>query len=151
MEGTERLDQPCMMPGGWRGRWIRLRSFRLEDWLYHILSDRTFSPGNDFVPLHWSSLYVTDDGKRCTLPEPTSDAYSRAPLIHVFSFLDDSFSIGIGWPDRWHCILHRPVVHAFIRWYLRQWIFGEWFGLRRVIWYWLLRRRCARWQTVPKA
>lgn len=99
------------------------RRFNLERSVFHWLS--TDWGGNDGVPL---------DGK--TLRDPQSG--------NVFAFLNDSFEIGFGWPERWHCMLRREVVHRFIRWYLFQWSVCEWFGLRRHIWYWLLRRRVSR-------
>jgi len=63
---------------------------------------------------------------------------------YVFSFVD-AFEIGIGYPDKWLCLLRREAVNKFIWWYLRQWAFGEWFGLRRVVWYCLLHRKVNRY------
>lgn len=100
--------------------------------LYHVLSEKWC--GNDAAPLNHRTLYVDDDGCR-----------------RVFSFLNDSFEIGIGYPDRWHAIIRRPAIHKFIFWYLRQWAFGEWFGLRRWLWYRLLHRSCERTRAAGAA
>jgi len=92
-----------------------------EQRLYHLLSEKWC--GNDNVPLGNRTLTTDDDG-----------------CERVFSFLNDSFEIGIGCPDRWHAIIRRETIHRFIWWYLRQWALGEWFGARRWIWYKLLDR-----------
>jgi hypothetical protein len=142
MTRTDEQQAKCeVMPSGWRGRWIRLRRFSLENWLYHRLSDHSLGCGNDFVPLDHRTLYVDHNGQFLRYEGVYSDTHG---IVNVFTFLDDSFKIGIGWPSKWHCILRREVIHTFIWWYLRQWAFGEWFGVRRWLWYKLLHRRVAR-------
>lgn len=113
------------MPAGWRGLYWRIRGFSLERWLYRLLAEKWC--GNDMVPLDHRTLHANEQG-----------------CEYVFSFLNDSFEIGIGYPNKWHCILRRETIHKFIWWYLRLWIFSEWFGLRRWLWYKLLFRSCDR-------
>lgn len=93
--------------------------------LYHALSEKWC--GNDGVPLDHRRLIADDDG-----------------CERVFAFLNDSFEIGIGWRERWHAIIRRETIHRFIWWYLRQWAFGEWLGVRRWLWYKLLHRQVER-------
>jgi len=122
------IDQSCkaqVMPSGLLGVYYKVKNFSLEKWLYHLLSEKWC--GNDMVPLDHRTLYVNNHG-----------------CDYVFSFLNDSFEIGIGYPNKWHTILRRETIHKFIWWYLRLWIFSEWFGLRRYIWYKLLHRQVNR-------
>lgn len=97
----------------------------MEKFLYNLLSDKT--TGSTSVPLSWSSKKIDDRG-----------------CERIISFINDSFDIGIGSPDKWYVIMRREAFHKMIRWYLIKWSFGEWFGLRRTIWYWLLKRRCSK-------
>jgi hypothetical protein len=137
-------QQACVMPDGWRGRWVRLRNFSLENWVYHLLSEKWC--GNDMVPLDHRALYVDDKGKCWREREVHSDSLTpygkdRMSVMNVFCFLNDSFDIGVGSPSRWHCMIRREAMNKFVWWYLRQRIFGEWCGLRRWAWYKLLFRR----------
>lgn len=97
-----------------------------ENRLYHILSTKWC--GNEVPPLDHETLYV-DDPHGCK---------------YVFSFLNDSFEIGIGYPSQWNTILRRETIHKFIRWYLFKYVFIEWLGIRRWLWYKLLHRSVCR-------
>jgi len=99
----------------------------IEDRLYHLLGE------NDSVPLDWR-----------TLAWRSKDGCDR-----VLVFLNDGFEIGIGYPHEWQVILSRKDFDMMIRWYLRQWAVGEWFGLRRALWYRLLNRRVERSKRAP--
>lgn len=110
-------------------RWDRFRNEGLEGVLYRLVSRNEFD-----VPLDHESITVDDDG-----------------VERVFCFLNDSFEIGIGYPSEWHAIIRRPAIHRFMRWYIRRWAWGEWFGLRRWIFYGLLSRRVARNRALFKA
>jgi hypothetical protein len=90
--------------------------------LFHLLAEKDC--GNDGPPLNHRSISVNDGG-----------------FERVFCILNDSFEIGIGWPAHWDTTVERKAIHKFIWWYLRLWIFSDWFGLRRWAWYKLLRRR----------
>ena len=109
----------------------RIRLFSLEEFLFKVLSDEWC--GNESVPLNHKTLYV---------PEGDSK--------YVFSFLNDSFEIGIGWPNKWHGIYRREVIRKFVFWYLFQWSICEWFGLRRWLWYKLLHRRVESYKKFGK-
>ena len=131
MEGQE-MAGACLET---RKRWLGSYGWSFLSWerrLYYLLSEHWC--GNEMVPLDHRSIHIDDDG--CT---------------RVFCFLDDSFEIGIGYPDEWHAIIRRPAIHRFIWWYLCQWAFGEWFGVRRWIWYKLLHRSCKRHNSIGKA
>jgi hypothetical protein len=103
----------------------------LEEIVYSLLSEKWC--GNDIAPLDHHTLYVNNNG-----------------CEYVFSFLNDSFEVGLGYPSKWHTIIRRECFHKIMFWYLRQWIFSEWFGLRRKIWYWLLHRRCTKRNNLIK-
>jgi hypothetical protein len=119
------LDGPCVATKWDRFRWRWLHRHAVEDLLYHILS--TEDCGNNGVPLNHSTLRFQD--------------YHGCE--QVVSFLNDSFEVGIGSPERWDLMIERKDFHRIIRWYLGQWAL-EWFGLRRWIWYKLLYRRVER-------
>ena len=110
-----------------------MRKLKLENKLYHILS--TDWCGNDDVPLTYRRLKIKhDDG-----------------LEYVISFENDSFELGFGYPDKWLMFLGRKDFHKVMRWYLKNWAWGEWFGLRRYLWYKLLHRKVERtkaWQRL---
>jgi hypothetical protein len=129
-------DDPTLIPRLERRRqFLGAYGWSLAAWerrLMHLVAEN--SCGNDGVPLDWRTLHVDDQG-----------------CERVFAFLNDSFEIGIGWPDRWHCIIRREAIHKFIWWYLRQWIFGEWLGLRRWIYYRLLHRSVERFAKMQHA
>lgn len=100
----------------------------LEGVLYRALS--TDFCGNDDVPCTHLTFEWKQNG-----------------CDYVASTLNDVFELGIGYPTEWHTTIRRENARQlawFILW--RWWIVGEWFGLRRAIWYWLLHRRCARWK-----
>jgi hypothetical protein len=62
----------------------------------------------------------------------------------VVVFENDAFELGFGYPDKWHMFIRRQDFHKIMRWYMFNWGYREWFGLRRTIWYKLLSRRVAR-------
>ena len=100
---------------------------KLEHRLYELLSDEYC--GNETMPLGNRSLRVT-----------TPDGCER-----VVMFTNDAFDLGFGYPDEWQMIIRREYFHQVMRWYLKQWAFGEWFGLKRKIWYVLLHRKVTRY------
>ena len=107
-------------------------SHEIENWFYHALS--TEWCGNDCVPCDYKTLRFKDDG-----------------CERVASITNDGFEISIGRPDEWWGSIRRKNARRlawFILW--DWWIWGEWFGLRRTIWYWLLHRRCERSNKIAK-
>ena len=68
---------------------------------------------------------------------------------HVAVFNNDAFEVWLGYPDKWLAHYSRKDFEKIIRWYLWRRIYGEWFGLRRSLWYWLLKRRVARSKPRP--
>lgn len=108
--------------------WTVRSLFTIQWWenrARHLVSEKWC--GNEMVPLDHRTLYFDNHG--CEM---------------VASFLNDSFEIGIGYPNKWHTIIRRESIHKLIRWYLRQFIFGEWCGLRRWAFYKLLHRSVER-------
>jgi hypothetical protein len=105
---------------------------RIESWFYGALS--TESCGKNRVPCDHLTFRWTEMAKE-----------------HIASVTNDAFELYIGYPNRWEFSIRRE--HArklawFILW--RWWIVGEWFGIRRAVWYWLLHRRCERSNRLGK-
>jgi len=70
--------------------------------------------------------------------------------LYVAEFLNDSYEIGIGFPDKWLVILRREYFHKLILWYIWRWIWGEWFGLRRWLFYKFLSLRVKKYSKFGK-
>lgn len=99
----------------------------MESWIFKKLS--TNWCGNDSAPLTNVSMKFK----------------SHHGSVEVVSFIDDAGEIGLGYMSQWHHIYHRKDFHRIVMWYLRHWIFSDWFGARRAIWFWLLHRKVARY------
>lgn len=121
----------------WRGR----REWRtnLREWL---LEDGAIQ-GLGGPPNNWQA-----SGKYAVRPGEAE---------YTARFLDDAFSIGVAayWPEdggesRWALILPAPVFRRLALWYLWRWTYGEWFGVRRWLFYRWLRRHVARMQQRRK-
>jgi len=97
-------------------RMDRLRNMTIPQIFLWALSSKWC--GCDMVPLSHEVLKIKD-----------------RDVDYVFCFLNDSFEIGIGYPDQWHGIYRRSMIHKFIRWYLMKWIFFDWFGLRSYLYF----------------
>lgn len=103
----------------------------IENFLYKALSDKWC--GNDMMPLNHRVLRFR----------------AQSGVDYVVSFQNDAFELGFGYPDEWKMFIGRKDFHKIMRWYIKNWAWGEWFGLRRYLWYKLLRRKVARttaWQ-----
>lgn len=95
-----------------------------------------------------------NDGVRLTILVDETHEYGRVQTHSVFaSFLNDAFEIWIGetYTDGdvesggWKFSCRTEVFRRLALWYLWRWAWGEWFGLRRKLFYWDLRRRCRKW------
>lgn len=91
----------------------------------------------------WNSLFgdIPNNHESITITK-NKDRWFEIPL--VASFVEDGFDIGIGSMDRWYILLERSALHKIILWYLWRWAWGEWFGLRRYLFYKFLKRRIER-------
>lgn len=125
----------------WRDR-MRRRREALIDW---AITDRTVGGGS--VPNSWASLRIKGDTTRY-------DGASRYSL----RFDNDAFGI-IGWkgypdndPDDDMVCISVPswVFRRMAVWYLWRWAVGEWFGLRRWLFYKRLHRQVARWRGMSR-
>ena len=65
----------------------------------------------------------------------------------VIASNNDGFELWLGWNSRWDTHLREPEVRALFWWLLWEW-FGRarWFGLRRPLYYWALRRHLDRFK-----
>ncbi len=99
--------------------------FSLEKWLYRALSDNTV--GCESVPLSWSHKKFP--------------AFRKGDCEHIIAFSNDAHEVSLGTPHQYDMQIRREIFHKMIRWYLGQWIFREWLGVRRWLWYRLLFRR----------
>jgi hypothetical protein len=64
---------------------------------------------------------------------------------HVVAFQNDASEIWIcekfvNGKERWRYSCSASTFRKMAFWYLWRWIWGEWFGLRRKLFYWFLRR-----------
>jgi len=53
----------------------------------------------------------------------------------VISFTNDGWQIGLGYEFKWCMMIDRSSWNKMIRWYIWRWIRGEWFGLKRWLFY----------------
>ena len=69
----------------------------------------------------------------------------------VFASNNDGFELWMGWGNQWKYHLNQSEVRALFWWILWEW-YGRsrWFGLRRPIYYWALRRHVAQFRKVSK-
>lgn len=72
---------------------------------------------------------------------------TRDGAEHVTASNNDGFEVWFGYPDRWRHHIDAHEARRLFWWLLVEW-FGRarWFGLRRPIYYWALRRSLARWK-----
>lgn len=80
-----------------------------------------------------------------TLKIPFKDS-SDPDDVTVITLNNDAFEVWFGWPHEWKFHISRKEFHKIIRWYLLRWAWGEWFGLRRKLFYFLLRRKVQRFK-----
>lgn len=67
---------------------------------------------------------------------------------YVASVSEDAGTLWLGYRDKYSTLLGRNEalkLARFIVW--RWWIRGEWFGLRRRVYFWALRRNIAQWRA----
>jgi hypothetical protein len=69
----------------------------------------------------------------------------------VWTSNNDGFELWMGWDKQWDHHLNQDEVRALFWWILFEW-FGRarWFGLRRPIYYWALKRHVAQFKKVSK-
>lgn len=114
----------------------RLRR-RREKFIAWLLTDTTV--GGESVPNSWSSLQI----------RPKNDNWDGATRYDV-RFVDDSFGL-MAWKgadedftadSAYMCMnVRADVFRRIALWYLWRWAVGEWFGLRRWLYYKRLFRR----------
>lgn len=77
-----------------------------------------------------------------TLPEPE---------YQVFASGNDGFELWMGWQNNWDNHLRQEEVRALFWWILIEWFAkARWFGLRRPIYYWALKRHANEFRKVSK-
>jgi len=59
----------------------------------------------------------------------------------VAAWANDAFDLYVGWADSWETSIRRPIALRLAFWILWRWVWAEWFGLRRLLFYWDLDRR----------
>ena len=69
------------------------------------------------------------------------------PVIRVS---EDASTLWMGTDDKWLCQMSRTDARKLALWIIfRWWIWSEWFGLRRIIWYWALSGVCGSYRPRP--
>lgn len=93
------------------------------------------------------------------IPAPRMSG-EREKVYYSASFEDDAFVIGINerydyfqqgeWNrnDRWKLLIDANIFRRMALWYLWRWTYGEWFGLRRWLFYKWLHWHVSRWETM---
>ncbi len=123
----------------YRNRW----RFRLEQWqrglVPWLLEDKA-DQGLGGPPNNWRSTgpILTDKGEKFG---GRHEVYAR--------FGNDGFDVMIGekWVDgdhtdeQWSLSLSTAAFRQIALWYLWRWAWGDWFGLRRRLYYWNLSRK----------
>lgn len=97
--------------------------------------------GSDDIPLRGVTLLKFDNHQDRTAWN--GEGYRYAGFI-------DSNEIGIGWHNKWDCLIRRNDFHQIVMNYLFYWIFIDWFGLRTKLWYWTLRIIVDSYKTAEK-
>lgn len=64
---------------------------------------------------------------------------------------NDGFEVWIGTADEWHTFMPNERFRSVCFWFLRTWIFIDWFGLRSFLWYKFLTRQCNRHKLSARA
>ncbi len=123
MNETNDLAAGVASPPDWRRN-----KPSLEQRLYHWLSDEW--GGNDTVP----GTSLDFRFRETTWPD-------------IANPHNDGSELWIGTMDRWHTHMERSEAHRLALWILVTWWGkGEWFGLKRWLWYKLLFRRVNRYR-----
>jgi hypothetical protein len=131
----------------YRSRW----RFRIEQWRRRIvpwLLEDQADQGLGGPPNNWRSTgpIIIEQGEKYGRPH-RSEVYAR--------FGNDAHEIMIGqsWidgdhrEDTWYASVPAPAFRRIALWYLWRWAWGEWFGLRRRLFYWHLFRKVAKLQA----
>jgi hypothetical protein len=137
MDGGAKSN-PTAIPDRWRWRWANFKA-HLWGWL---LEDQ-FSKGLGGPPNNWRS-----SGDIAIAESST--------CVHVkgATFLNDGHWIGIysrftenGQSDeRWNIQMPTETFRRMALWYLWRWAVGEWFGLRRWLYFRRLSQRVRKWK-----
>lgn len=76
---------------------------------------------------------------------------NREPGYQLFASNNDGFELWMGWDTQWDYYLRQEEVRALFWWILIEWFAkARWFGLRRPIYYWALKRHVAVFKKVSK-
>ena len=92
----------------------------------------------------WGKVWEHFFGDIPNIHESKTIEFRDNKPFYIASFVDDSFYIGVGFHTEWLVILRRTTLHKLIFWYLWRFAYGEWFGLRRYLFYKFLHRRCEK-------
>lgn len=110
---------------------------RLSNFLSWLLEDQA-NRGLGGPPNNWRSLTVPADRKW---------AGDAAKEHYDICFQSDAGEIWIAakYPDQsestWLIFMNASTFRKMALWYIWRWAWGEWFGLRRSLFYWHLHRR----------
>lgn len=133
---------PAAYAGSWhqRFRWhLHSKRVPLREWL---LEDSA-SKGLGGPPNNWQSVAARemDNGIGHAEYGARFGDDATTVMLHV-RYTDDPGDQG-----RWLAAIPVVVFRRFALWYLWRWAYGEWFGLRRRLFYRWLHRHVARMQA----
>jgi hypothetical protein len=127
------LDPVAMRRPWWRPRY----SWRPEDVIYRWVGRYDLNPrgsGMPHPPADGLSMRFGDHGDGLDPPGPM-----------LVARVEDGHALWLGYWTAWRLHFSATDARRLAWWILvRWWMVGEWFGLRRVLWYWALSRRVNR-------
>lgn len=69
----------------------------------------------------------------------------------LIMFTEDGGEVYLGTSNNWDWHTKHKEFRKIVFWYLFQWAFVDWFGVRTHVWHWLLRRQISKYPPEPKA
>jgi hypothetical protein len=123
---------------GWRHRWrYRLASWRvrLREWLLEDGANR----GLGGPPNNWQSIKIAAESYGGNADYSARFGDDASSIMIWVRYTDEQKGDG-----RWLADFRPAVFRRMALWYLWRWAYGEWFGLRRWVYYRWLRRHVAK-------
>lgn len=85
-------------------------------------------------------------GRTKVIPRKDED-----PGYQVFASNNDGFELWVGWDNQWDAHFNQAEVRALLRYLIFEWFMkARWFGLRRPLYYWALKRHVKQFKTISK-
>jgi hypothetical protein len=117
-------------------------NLKLARWIHRNLGN--CDEGQPMAPNHHMML-------RFGPVEEGGDSSDGPPLpAYVISAIEDGWNYAIGTPDKCEIIIPRKDAYKMAGWLMRRWVFTEWFGVRRWLWFKALIRVCEEHKRIAQ-